>query len=72
MSSRSRVPWAMPRDRCERSLTHSKKAATPSSAMPSPWMRCISSHVALIASHISEVMEPRMARAFSRAAKMLL
>ncbi len=48
-------------------MTQSKKAEMPRAFMRASSRFCISSQVALSTSHISEVMAPRIARAFSRA-----
>jgi hypothetical protein len=52
-------------------LTHSKKAAS-TGAPPSRRLAEICSQVSLMFSHISEVIEPRTARAFSRLASRQL
>ncbi len=65
--SRSAVPTVTPRNRWERSFTQSKKSVTPAESRRASFTRCSSSQVVLSTSHISEVMLPRTARAFSRA-----
>ena len=67
-SSFSAVPTVTPRNRWERSFTQSKKWLTPSVSRRDSLKFCSSSQVELSTSHISEVMAPRTARAFSRAA----
>jgi len=50
-------------------LTQSQNWLTPSEPSLDSFTRCNSSQVELSTSHISEVMLPRTARAFSRAAR---
>ncbi len=69
--SRRIVAKVMPRNRCERSLTQSKNAASVGSA-PARRRATSCSQVSLMFSHISEVIEPRTARAFSRHASRQL
>ena len=61
------VPKVMPRNRCERSLTQSKNLDTPLEWMSAKLFPRISSQVSFRLSHISIVMAPRCALAFSRA-----
>ena len=61
------VPTVTPRNKCERSFTHSKNTSDRSDVRTASVMFWISSQVVLITSHISEVMLPRTERALSRA-----
>ena len=61
------VPKVTPRKRCERSFTQSKNSDTPRAVMSAKLLPRISSQVWFRHSHISIVIAPRSARAFSRA-----
>jgi len=66
-SSRIIVPKVTPRKRCERSFTQSKNGDTPPAPMSAKVLLRMASQVSFRLSHISIVIAPRCARAFSRA-----
>ena len=66
------VPSVAPRNRCERSLTHSQKRLVLKCSGACAAMLRISSQVALMFSHMSAVIRPRTAWALTRAARRQL
>ncbi|MCY1406551.1 hypothetical protein D9M71_218210 [compost metagenome] len=66
------VPSVAPRNRCERSFTHSQKWLAPKFAGDCAAMWRISSQVALMFSQTSAVIRPRTAWALARAARRQL
>ena len=67
-SSRSIVPCHTPRSSCDRCFTQSMKCCSPAGETSRAPASRSSIQVAFSVSHISEVIPPRTARAFSRAA----